>query len=423
MNALKATCRLLAVLFFGLPLALAMAETPSSFPNPEEQTRMEELLGPDPMPDFEMFTDEDLISNKLQLPPSPLDRVRVCLQKRRSSIRIKANDPIFYDPETDLILFRGQSSGYYTVKADGDWLRINGNLVQAKQVRVKSAMMHLQVDGRLYREDLLILRDPSDMNLLWLTNELHLERYLYGLINQEVLSSWPLEAKKAQAVAARSYASYRKQTRTTGLCDVEPTALDQMYGGMNAEDPDARQAVQETEGEVLTYNQQVAAAFYHSSCGGQTTSSESVWGKPFPYLKSITSPYGEKSPKDHWNAVFSVDTVMHRLEIPKAHGKRFFLIVTSRDESGRVKEVTLRYGTVSKTMTGNEFRKALGFTKLPSTRFSFKRQGDQYRFDGRGNGHGVGMCQWSAAGMAEQNFNYRQILQFFYPGTEIQRLY
>ena len=381
------------------------------------------MLGPDAVPDFEVFDDEDLISNRLRLPPTPIDRIRVCLQKRENTIRIKANDPIFTDPETDLILFRGSFNGYYTIKADGDWLRINGNLVQAKQLRVKSTMMHLQVDGRFYREDLLILRDPSDMNLLWLSNELHLERYLYGLINREVLASWPLEAKKAQAVAARSYASYRKQTRTTGMCDVEPTALDQMYGGMNDEDSEARQAVQETEGQVITYNQQVAATFYHSTCGGQTTSSESVWGKPFPYLKSITSPYGSKSPKDRWQADFSIETVMRRLEIPKMHGKRFFLIVTKRDESGRVQEVTLRYGKVSKTYTGNEFRKALGFTKLPSTKFSFKRLGDKYRFQGRGNGHGVGMCQWSAAGMAEQNFSYRQILHFFYPGTEIRALY
>src|SRR6185369_6503704 len=128
-------------------------------------------------------------------------------------------------------------------------------------------------------------------NGILVVNQLPLEEYLVGLINCEISSAWPIEAVKAQAIIARTYALNRKMARMTAPYHLESSVIDQVYEGCLIEDSRARRAVSETEHEVLVYGGAVIQTFYHSSCGGKTEASENVWGASLPYLKGVDCQY------------------------------------------------------------------------------------------------------------------------------------
>jgi stage II sporulation protein D len=162
---------------------------------------------------------------------------------------------------------------------------------------VASASGPLLVNGKPYRGVVEIT--PADDGML-VINELHVEEYLVGLINCEISSQWPMEAVKAQAVIARTYALYQKEARRGAPYHLESTVLDQVYEGCLIEDSRALRGVRDTEGEVLTWRGEVIQAFFHSSCGGHTEASENVWGFPLPYVAGVDCRYCILAPSVRW---------------------------------------------------------------------------------------------------------------------------
>ncbi len=352
-----------------------------------------------------------------------LDRMSICIEKDGSSFVITGISVHFFDAEMGELLGQAEGENRHRVRASANGIEVDGRTYETQRLRLKSPLNWLKTGKRVYREDLIVLRLPDRPGRLALVNEVLLESYLYGLINKESLSRWPLEEKMAQAVAARTYALHKKIDHPKDLCDLDSTVLDQMYGGYDAEDKEARRAVNATRGEVLTYKSRVAKTYYHANSGGRTARAADVWGESQPYLPSVKDPYSVDTPSYSWMHSLKKRELGRLLDVPAGKRESFTFDIVQRDVSGRVKKVRLRYGDHEEFLSGEEMRKKIGYTELKSTLFSFSIRRGLVTFTGRGSGHGVGMSQWGAAAMAKKGRGYREILEFYYPNTRLRRVY
>ncbi len=251
-------------------------------------------------------------------------------------------------------------------------------------------------------------------NGLYIINELPLEEYIRDVVAAEVSPEWDMEALKVQAVISRTYALYQKTMNGNSLYHLASSVLHQVYKGKSA-DVRIAYAVSATTGEVLTFDGNIIEAFYHSTCGGKTENPEEVFGKKYPYLKSLESTC-DLSPYSTWERTIRLD------EIEKAVGIATIkdISIESYTSTNRVKQLTIKTASEIITINATDFRKALGWSRLPSTNFTLTSTDTGMLFQGRGYGHGVGLCQWCMLRMARKGKNYTEILSFFYPGTTIQ---
>ncbi len=265
------------------------------------------------------------------------------------------------------------------------------------------------------------LRVASDASLSRI-DDVPLERYLAGVLAREVGPRWPIEALKAQAVASRTYALYRKEHPRDERYDVVGDTSDQVYHHeRHGISPAIIRAVRETAGEVLTHEGRIFPAYFHSACGGMSEESEAVWpGSSVPPVMEVhQDPWCEANPNALWTYSVTKDSLRELFDLPSATGQPLDLTLLSRDASGRVSRVEIRSGRKVRTESGAAFRKRLGYTNLKSTLFDVTDDGESLIFTGRGSGHGVGLCQWGSRGMAEAGKSYREILGFYYPGATL----
>jgi stage II sporulation protein D len=341
------------------------------------------------------------------------ETVRVALIKGVDSVKIDGTGVLLSDGNGEPLRLEMPLE----VRRYRDGLSVNGRTVRSL---VASAPVRITVNGKGYRGTLEVR--AADRGLL-VVNELPLEEYLIGLINCEISSAWPMEAIKAQAVIARSYAVYQKQARRGALYQLESSVMDQVYGGCDLEDSRAARGVEETAGEVITYGDKVIQAFYHSNCAGHTEAAKHVWGQPVPYLRGVPCQYCLEANPMRWELNLPIRKVEASL---RAAGYQIWglknIRVEQRNESGRVLELAL---TGSKTiiMSGVSFRKALGYGSVKSTNFDVVLSDDECRIVGTGSGHGVGLCQWGAKERAADGFQYREILSYYYPGVKLAKEY
>ncbi|MGB3136695.1 MAG: SpoIID/LytB domain-containing protein [Nodosilinea sp.] len=247
-------------------------------------------------------------------------------------------------------------------------------------------------------------------------NWVDLEAYLYGVVGGEMPASWPQEALKAQAVAARSYALYRRDRTQGDLFDVGGTTAHQVYKGLAAETPSVQAAVSATQGQVLTYGGRVIEAVFHSSSGGYTENSEDIWQRPTPYLRGVAD-FDQDAPVFRWSETFSAQQIQQRIT---GIGRLQSFVTERATPRGRIASIRLQGSQGARTLTGTELRAALG---LRSSLCSLTLAGDgTLRVDGRGYGHGLGMSQWGAKSLAVQGYSYQQILAHYYQGTSLSNL-
>ncbi|MGI5874812.1 MAG: stage II sporulation protein D [Bacillota bacterium] len=262
---------------------------------------------------------------------------------------------------------------------------------------------------------------------------LPLEEYVVGVVAAEMPASFEPEALKAQAVIARTYA-LAKLSSDSGeegvLCD-DPghcqafedsedlaaswgTAFEEKYRRIT-------DAVSSTEDMVLTYRGELARTYYHSTCGGETASAKEVWGEDIPYLRGVSCDWDRDAPRYRetveipFAEVIKVFGAVSASASAGAEGNAEVLpVVSGETESGRAAAVSC--GGVS--LSAADFRAALA---LNSTRFSWELDGETLRVTTLGFGHGVGLCQYGANGMAKEGKDFREILSHYYPGTELKK--
>lgn len=300
-------------------------------------------------------------------------------------------------------------------------IKINGKLYRSP-VKITSDDEFISLDGNRYRGEMVIHSRPGG---LLVVNELPMEVYLVGLINAEAHSSWPVESLKAQAVAARTYALYRASESKSRAFDVRATVADQVYHGSSIEDRASYEAVHSTRGEILLYHGEPIKAFYHSTCGGMTASAREVWGADLPYLKSLKCRWCVESPRYFWKYAASGERIGEALaRYGHDVGKVRNIKILDKTPSRRNKTIKIKGSKKTKKVGASLLRKSVGYTKIFSTRFEvFEPDKGMFLFLGRGSGHGVGMCQWGARGMALDGASYREILGYYYPGCRIVKQY
>lgn len=341
------------------------------------------------------------------------ETIRVAVLKGAESITLEGNGLLLTDGNGEPLRF----SLPLQIKKNRDGLLVNNRKFRSLRA---TAPAFLLINGKSYRGIIEVM--PADKGVL-VVDELPLEDYLVGLINCEISSQWPIEAVKAQAVIARSYAVYQKAARKNALYHLESSVMDQVYEGCDIEDSRAVRGVKETAGEVLVYNGAVIQAFYHSNCGGHTEASENVWGFALPYLAGVDCKYCLTSPSVKWEQSISLKKLESQLKSSGYHVSGLKDIKPgSRNKSGRLQDLTLVSAKGRSVISAVNFRKTIGYTVIKSTNFDVRISGDEAQFVGAGYGHGVGLCQWGAKQRASDGFDYREILFYYYPGTKLEKI-
>lgn len=312
-------------------------------------------------------------------------------------------------------------------------------------------------------------------------NIVPLEEYLYGVVPAEMNSGWHTEALKAQAVCSRSYAMVKAglggdsdAKRSSRITD---TVSSQVYRGVLAETDRTSAAVDATRGETVCYENRVIAAYFFSTSGGQTESSEDVWSVALPYLTGVSDPFETDPERKPWVVTMSLSELSDLLKKRGTGiGTIRKLTVTGQTAAGRISALNFVGTSGNLTLQGSTIRTVLG---LYSTKFKIVKNGEvpdlvtvrgssgtkqqrlgsvyirsaagtekasgtleQYlvkgaqglmnyprtapdndsevMFAGMGYGHGVGMSQSGARGMAEAGYTYRQIISYYYTGARVQ---
>ncbi len=257
---------------------------------------------------------------------------------------------------------------------------------------------------------------------------MNLEDYVLGVVAGEMPASFHVEALKAQALAARTYTMLRMRRFGGNGCSEHPgaeictdSAHCQAYRNPAAVKKDLdklKEAVYGTAGEVIVYDNRLIDAVFHSTSGGKTENSEEIWSSKVPYLRSVMSQYEEHSPKYVAQQEVSIDNFIQcmkkldaAVEISKKNIKNEIKVL-ERSEGGRITK--LKVG--DKTFKGMDVRNALG---LNSSNFNYTVGMSSILFTVVGNGHGIGMSQYGADGMAKNGAGYRDIVIHYYQGVDI----
>ena len=256
--------------------------------------------------------------------------------------------------------------------------------------------------------------------------KLPLENYVIGVVAAEMPADFEIEALKAQALTARTYIVKQMVSQNkVGLpagADTADTELHQVYkndeelkriwgADYNWKIKKVTEAVHQTAGQILTYNGQPITATFFSTSNGYTENSEDYWSGSFPYLRSVQSPWDKSSPKFSDQKVFSISDFENKLGV-KLADKNSVGTITERTAGKRVGKVKIN----GKELTGKEIREKLG---LKSSDFAWTVKGDNVVINTKGYGHGVGMSQYGANGMASDGKNYQDIVKHYYQGVEI----
>jgi len=324
-------------------------------------------------------------------------------------------------------------------------------------------------NGHKYRGGIMVKRFAgSDLTVI---NHLGMDEYLYGVLPWEMSKNWPLEALKAQAVAARNFAisNYGKYSYLGfNLCN---THNSQAYVGYDYEGDSCNLAVDETEGQLLMWEGRIVSAFYHANSGGFTEDSENIWSAEVPYLRGLRDDYSIGGSNYSWKLEYTEDSLSRMLNNSGYKvGKSIDMSVASKSENHHVLELLIESEKADLTLLKNNMRTIFGYDRLRSTFFDVKKDNDLYCMngsistervpakgiavlngkgkvsetnsgncfvlgatgkkenpkpesfviEGRGWGHGLGMSQEGAKAMAENGYDYRDILSFYYKDTTIE---
>jgi stage II sporulation protein D len=353
---------------------------------------------------------------------------------------------------------------------------------ETNEVEVSKILTANGVANARYRGSFEIL--PAQTVPL-LINRLGMENYLRGVVPSEMPASWPMEALKAQAIAARSYAYTQTQYNDPGVY-LEMTVASQVYGGISKETARTNLAVKETADMYATHNNIPIHAFFHSSSGGHTENSENVWTSTIPYIRGVVDPYDKHPKNTHygWEATGKATTISQKLKLTSNQILTGIKVI-ERGPSNAAKQVSASiYNKTTKTsstitvvsnlikspdslrsffgtslksikfnvysdsevkikmadgteekstsLLGYKLQEADGSTtyiedlnlpvKTSTETVSVKTSPSTYRFKGDGWGHMLGMSQWGAYGMADAGFTYDQIIKHYYTGVEIKQM-
>lgn len=310
----------------------------------------------------------------------------------------------------------------------------------AAQVEVRPSPNQILTIGtdppRRYRGRLLCLSESTDRFAV--VNVLDLEEYLAGVVGAEMYAGWHGAALRAQSIAARTYALYQMHRRFESRgWDIGSSQASQMYSGLASENPHVSRAVADTRGIVLTWGQpgreKIFPAFYGSICGGHTQDAEEVFrhslsplrGRTCAYCQSIAPANRYQWPRVRISKKQASELLLERYPMLVQLERIAGVKIVQKSDYGRIEVIKLT-GSNGKSLRirAEDFRLAVGSKKLLSSWYDLTDAGDVWQFDnGRGWGHGVGLCQYGSQAMARQGKDCLAILNYYYPQAVLLRAY
>ena len=281
-----------------------------------------------------------------------------------------------------------------------------------------------------YKGELHLLTNPNQ-NSCDLVNNVSMETYLMTLLSKEMNGTWPIEALKAQAVAARTYAYERLQKVGSfddeKLYHLESSEKDQVSGTYLDITKKTLKAAKETQGMVLVGpSGKISPAFFHSKCGGKTLRPDQVWGGVEEGYRSVDCQFCHKTGMKDWNYQIKgskltqmIDQVLKRYYADEMKGEEIRIMPDSRQNS----EIRLYAGDRLHIIKKSYLRNLAGRELIPSNNFVIEARKNQFFVQGHGYGHGVGLCQLGALELAKRGYDYQQILSFYFPKHRLSRAY
>lgn len=357
--------------------------------------------------------------------------VRVLIDENLQSVKFQSRYPLRLEIAVgDVIELHHGRSQLNVTHTDGKW-RLEVSAHGKKTVQEVSSD-RLKLSSRMIGWEKKAIDFPVTLfrtkNGIMMVGNMSMNRYLRGVLPHEMPQSWPLEALKAQAVASRTYALWKmKQSHYTHY-DLKPSVADQVfrmdrYGFASHYHPNVDRALKSTEGNyITTKNAQLVKAYFHSDCGGDTDSADSVWGDGHSVTASARDVSCSQR-KSMWKSQWTLNSLKQKMSTAyflPANLDVIDVIVRNQLKSQRVEYVDVMFTKgIFKRMRGEDVRRILGYDKIKSTMFEIERNGSEILFAGRGNGHGVGMCQWGARAMAASGKSFKGILAHYYPGSKL----
>jgi len=346
--------------------------------------------------------------------------IRVAIARNTAQFKLGTSGKVYaLEVKTGQKYMLLERSVYEVKYVDPSRLSVAGEtLVSPVKLLAADGGDRVKLNGRFYKGDLYLKTTAAEK--LEVIEHLPVEDYLYGVLPVEMSPDWPLEALKAQAVASRTYALRNASPKKD--YDITDGVDTQVYNGASGMNARIIDAVNSTRGEVLKYKGKLLTAFFHACCGGHTASANSAWGE------DVVRPlYGVKDPfcsgSHHYNWEYYA-TARDLLSFIQKKGSTALKIksvrIYKRDRSGRARKLRFATDSGSFTVEASDLRKTFGSYDIKSTfitRITPRKGG--YEFDGKGWGHGVGMCQEGAKDMALNGRSYKKILRQYYPGASI----
>ncbi len=369
-------------------------------------------------------------SNQLDL--TTVDTIRVLLFDTNppGTIQINPIESSLYFYIDDEKIEISPEDGRVEIQRENNQLTLNAGrqTYQTKTLKVvnEHGLTQVQSDrfrNRMYRGDFNI--DPHPLReALQIINYVQLEDYVASVVGSE-MNFTEFEALKTQAVVSRTYALWSIQGSPYHNFDLKDFEANQVYLGAIPTKPWYLDAALSTDGEILTWSDKLILSSFSSTCGGVTSNNEDVWsGRSLPYLRSVSDhDMCSISPHHRWD--FEIELSELNTILDNRYGFKAVETSMDRDNMGRVKNITfLNRNNRELTFSGNEFRLLINRNYTPlsirSTHFSWHENGDTIQISGKGLGHGVGLCQWGAKGFAQNGWDYKDILSFYFSGTKIK---
>lgn len=318
----------------------------------------------------------------------------------------------------------------FTLKAQNGKVSMSGTVLGNTVKIIRNTSAHkATVNGRNFAGEIRITASGSKLTVI---ETLPMEEYLLGVVGEEMFKSWNVEALKAQAVIARSFAYSKINPKKE--YDITATTADQVYKYPDIPHENIKKAVQQTKRMILKYNNKILMAYFHSYCGGATETPVNVWdsfknGKtevPAPYKKTKKDPYCKNTAPDNlknWSFDISSNEVLNIAKNTNPNvSKVKKLKIGKKSKNGRPLYLTAYTNDGQAEIDLAKLRTRIGATKMKSTFITSIQKTDAgWTITGKGYGHGIGLCQYGAKGMADAGKNYKQILKYYYPGAKIEK--
>ena len=370
--------------------------------------------------------------------PQPAPRIRVCLTSEPvEQVELEIADSYeLREPGQKKVLGRGSALKPCQVKCSAKGLRIGNQAVAAAQIEIMpKSSPAIWVDGHQYRGTVRIYRRPHER--LQVVNVLPLEAYVASVVNSEMPTEFGPEARKAQAICARGFALVQmRNAPAAAVFDVYGSVRSQRYLGYQYRDRDGRRLAGEdkgsralaaaTRGQICTDRGEPFCTYYSAVCGGRTMRGTEFFQDAGQALKSVPCEFCSAAGRYRWRVKVSRTKAAEALRRHCAEqGTQFGTLRTVRAlpaGQGRIGSFQVSDGKAVVRISAQELRTLFGNAEIPSPRFDLSLGKDSLQFSGRGNGHGVGLCQWGARGQDHAGRKAEEILTHYYPGARITRL-